>query len=249
MPLLDESSHIEMNRFLRGYPETIEEPDAIIVVSAHWEAETISATAHPKPDLLFDYYGFPDECYQYQYQAPGHPQLASDVQSMLAKNEIDCSLDTQRGLDHGVFVPLMLMYPDADIPCIQLSLSSNLDANFHIEIGEALGELKSRNLLIIGSGFSFHNMSELSKGVAGSSREKNNEFEAWLKTVCCDLKISESDRKLKLGNWLEAPNAQFCHPREEHLLPLQVCYGIAATAATQVFSGEVYGASVSAFSW
>jgi 4,5-DOPA dioxygenase extradiol len=249
LPLLDEASHLELNRFLRGYRETIEKPDAIIIISAHWEAETVSITAHPKPELIFDYYGFPDKSYQYEYPAPGSPKLASDMQILLRKNNIDCALNFDRGFDHGVFIPLMLMYPDVDIPCIQLSLSSSLDASLHIEIGEALNSLQSRNLLILGSGFSFHNISKLLGKMSRSNREKNDEFEAWLKTVCCDSTLTEVDRKSQLGDWLDAPNARFCHPREEHLLPLHVCYGFAGTNAEQIFSGDVYGASVSAFGW
>jgi 4,5-DOPA dioxygenase extradiol len=168
---------------------------------------------------------------------------------LLVKNNIDCVLDSGRGFDHGVFIPLMLMYPEADITCIQLSLSSTLDAGFHVEIGEALNPLKSRNLLVVGSGFSFHNTSELLQAMTPAGRQKNDEFEAWLKAACCDSTLTESDRKARLGNWLDAPNARFCHPREEHLLPLHVCYGFAGTVAEKMFSGEVYGASVSAFGW
>jgi aromatic ring-opening dioxygenase catalytic subunit (LigB family) len=178
LPLLGEPSHAGMNRFLQDWPATIAKPDGIIVISAHWEEPVVSITAAPA--LLFDYYGFPAETYEYQYPAPGNPALATRVQDLLRQAGIEANLDARRGFDHGLFVPLMLMYPEADIPCIQISLAASLDAGEHVRIGQALAGLKSDNLLILGSGFSFHNMQALMSKRDDSIDPRNQEFETWL---------------------------------------------------------------------
>lgn len=249
LPLLDEPGHADMIRFLRSYPETITKPDAIIVISAHWEEAVIAITAAPSPPLLFDYQGFPAETYEYQYPAPGNPELAGRVQSLLQQAGIDAGLDQQRGFDHGMFVPLMLMYPEADIPCIQISLAASLDAAEHVRIGKALAELKTENLLILGSGFSFHNMKAIMSKQDESIDQPNQEFENWLAQTCSDSGLAETEREQRLINWESAPHARYCHPREEHLLPLQVCYGIGQSPATTVFQEKVAGFIVSAYQW
>lgn len=249
LPLLDETTYGDMNRFLRNFGKSIPRPDAIVVVSAHWEETIVTLTAHANPPLLFDYYGFPPETYEYRYPAPGKPELASRVQKMLTETGIESLLDHQRGFDHGLFIPLMLMYPDADIPCIQLSLSHSLDAAFHIEIGRALTALKQENLLVLGSGYSFHNMSVFMGKNNAESQEKNRLFEEWLAETCSNAKLPEEERKKRLTDWEEAPHARFCHPREEHLLPLQVCYGIGGAPAKTVFQEPVGGIITSAYQW
>jgi aromatic ring-opening dioxygenase catalytic subunit (LigB family) len=157
-------------------------------------------------------------------------------------------LDNQRGFDHGLFVPLKIMYPDAKIPCIQLSLLNNLDAAEHIRIGNALSALKNENVLIIGSGFSFHNMQAFFS--EHPSGELNNQvFTNWLIETCTLESLSEQERESRLTHWSKANFARFSHPREEHLLPLHVCYGIAKTAAKLVFYEKVAGKSACAFVW
>ncbi|MBT8436250.1 MAG: dioxygenase [Gammaproteobacteria bacterium] len=249
LPLLNEPGHAAMNRFLRSFPETIAQPEAIIVISAHWEEPVIAVTAAATPPLLFDYTGFPAETYEYQYPSPGHPELAGRVQSLLQRAGIDSSLDHERGFDHGVFVPLMLMYPEADIPCIQISLAASLDAAEHVRIGKALAELNSENLLFLGSGFSFHNMKALMSKRDDSIDQRNQEFETWLAQTLSDQDLSEVEREQRLVDWESAPHARYCHPREEHLLPLQVCYGIGQSAAATVFQEKVAGFIASAYQW
>ncbi len=249
LPLLNEPGHAVMNRFLRAFPDTIARPEAIIVISAHWEEPVISITAAASPPLLFDYSGFPAETYAYEYPAPGHPELAGRVQGLLQADGIDARLDHQRGFDHGMFVPLIMMYPAADIPCIQVSLSSSLDAAEHVRIGRALGRLKNENLLILGSGFSFHNMQALMGKRDDATDQRNQEFETWLAQTCSDPGMSEAEREARLVGWELAPHARYCHPREEHLLPLQVCYGIGQSAATTVFQEPVAGYIASAYQW
>lgn len=249
LPLLNDPGHAKLNRFLRGYPDTITKPDAIVVISAHWEESVISITAAQSPSLLFDYYGFPPETYDYQYPAPGHPQLAERVHGMFQQAEINARLDHARGFDHGLFVPLLLMYPDAEIPCIQVSLSTSLDPALHVRIGQALNGLKNDNLLILGSGFSFHNMQALMSKRDDTIDDRNHEFETWLAKTCTDKNLSEPEREKLLIQWESAPHGRYCHPREEHLLPLQMCYGITQQAATLVFQDQVAGFIASAYQW
>ena len=249
LPLMNDRNHENLVRFLREYPSTIPKPDAIVVVSAHWEADEVAITAASSPALLFDYYGFPPETYQYEYPAPGHPQLAERVHGLLSQAGIASRLDPERDFDHGVFVPLMLMYPDAEIPCIQLSLCSNLDAAHHVRVGKALAALKSENLLVLGSGFSFHNLPVIMGSRSGAEDARNREFEAWLAQTCSDVELAESERERRLVDWVSAPHARYCHPREEHLLPLQVCYGIAQAPAQTVFHDTVGGLLTSGYQW
>jgi 4,5-DOPA dioxygenase extradiol len=249
LPLLGDPGHVNLNRFLRDYPASIDKPDAIVVVSAHWEETEIAITAAAAPPLLFDYFGFPPETYEYRYPAPGHPQLAARVQGLLQQAGIDSRLDAERGFDHGVFVPLLLMYPDADIPCIQVSLSANLDAAKHVEIGHALSALMLDNLLILGSGFSFHNIRAFMRKRDDKIDPQNQAFEDWLAQTCTEESLSEQEREQRLVGWEMAPHARYCHPREEHLLPLQVCYGVGQSSARMVFQEPVAGFIVSAYQW
>ncbi len=249
LPLLSEEGYEHLNPFLREFPSTIPEPEAIVVISAHWEEPVVSITAHKNPPMLYDYSGFPPESYQLKYPAPGRPRLASRIQAMLGIAGIEARLDYERGFDHGLFIPLMLMYPAAKIPCIQISLSNSLDAAFHISLGKALAPLKKENLLILGSGFSFQNMRALMGKQEGVMDEKNRRFEDWLAQTCSDPDLELSEREQRLIEWDRAPHARYCHPREEHLLPLHVCFGIARTSATTVFQDAVSGFITSAYQW
>lgn len=249
LPLLGDPGHANLNRFLREYPASIDKPDAIVVVSAHWEETEIAITAAAAPPLLFDYFGFPPETYEYQYPSPGHPQLAFRVHELLQQAGIDSRLDAERGFDHGVFVPLLMMYPDADIPCIQVSLSASLDAALHVRMGKALAALKTENLLLLGSGLSFHNLQALMLKRDDADDPKNRAFEDWLAQTCTAEFLSEQERERRLVDWQAAPHARYCHPREEHLLPLQVCYGVGRSPARMVFQEPVAGFIVSAYQW
>ncbi len=249
LPLMNDPGHVALNRFLGELPATFTRPDAIIVISAHWEEPVIAITASRSPELLYDYHGFPVETYQYQYPVAGHPELAERVQQLLAHAGIEARLDYRRGFDHGLFVPLILMYPEADIPCIQISLAASLDAATHVQLGQALAELKSENILILGSGSSFHNMKALMRRPDDSIDQCNQEFETWLAETCSDPGLSENEREVRIINWEMAPQARYCHPREEHLLPLQVCYGVGRSAARTVFQEKIAGFLSSAYQW
>lgn len=232
LPVLGDSYHAEMVTHLKAVAATIEKPSAIIVVSAHWEESVATITAHAKPPIIYDYYGFPPESYGLKYPAPGDPDLAHGLQEILEQNQIRTRLDMERGFDHGLFVPLLLMYPNADIPCVQLSLLSSLDPAEHIRIGEALSQLACGDVLVLGSGFSFHNLKVLLGGEARNNDPENDAFEEWLIKTCANQSLTEDERVNRLIGWERAPGARYCHPREEHLLPLHVCYGVGKRAST-----------------
>jgi len=249
LPLLGDDAHVEMVSCLKKIAATISRPSAIIVVSAHWEAVNATVTSGAKPKLIYDYGGFPPESYEIKYPCPGNPSLASSINKHLEKAGIESSSDSTRGFDHGVFVPLKIMYPEADIPCVQLSLIQGLDPRAHIELGRALQILADPSLLLIGSGFSFHNMRAFFARETADSRNANQSFERWLLDTCSNPDISEEERTKRLVNWDAAPFARFCHPREEHLLPLHVCYGFSASACTESFELKILNKESSMYLW
>lgn len=249
LPLLGDAQHHEMVTCLQDVARAVPRPEAIVVVSAHWEEKRPTITASRKPSLIYDYYGFPPESYAIQYPCSGEPSLAREVLRLLTDKNIDAGLDEARGFDHGVFVPLKIMYPEADIPCVQLSLVDTLDASAHIEIGRALGGLHEQNVLVIGSGFSFHNLRAFFSPVTADSRRLNEAFEGWLEDVCGDRRYSEERRQQMLSRWEEAPGARYCHPREEHLLPLHVCYGVSQSTCTRRIALTIMSRYSSMYVW
>jgi 4,5-DOPA dioxygenase extradiol len=231
LPLLGDPAHEEMVQSLRSIAANTERPEAIIVVSAHWEERVATITSAANPGIIYDYYGFPPESYEIQYPAPGNPELARRLRSSLRDHGIDAELDADRGFDHGLYIPLKIMYPEADIPCIQLSLLDSLDPAAHIALGAAMSDVSSDGILVIGSGFSFHNLKAFFSGDTSQADERNEAFERWLIDTCSEPGLEESDRARRLLHWENAPHARYCHPREEHLLPLHVCYGMTKRAA------------------
>jgi len=248
LPILRDPGHQAMIDFLTRLPAQLTGPDAIVVVSAHWEENAATLLGSPHPPMFYDYYGFPREAYDITYPAPGHPALAMRIGGMLARNGLPASLDPERGFDHGHFIPLKLMYPQADIPSIQLSLLRGLDPAAHIALGKALRELLSENILVIGSGFSFHNLTAFSQLTLGTPDPANDAFQDWLIETCAGP-LSLPEREQRLIEWERAPSARYCHPREEHLLPLHVCFGMADGPATVVFDDEILGKRSVAFLW
>ena len=247
LPLMGDPSHAGLTEFLRELPKKLPTPTAILVVTAHWEADTVLVTGAANPDLVFDYYNFPPETYEYTYPAPGFPALAAQIVSTLNAKGIRAAVDNTRGYDHGTFVPLMLMYPDAEIPVVQMSLIASLNAKAHIEIGMALQAFREQGVMIIGSGMSFHNMRAFFSQDP-SVLVKSQEFDDWL----VESLLSIDQTKERLSNWEVAPRARYSHPREEHLLPLMVCFGAAASAQTApeiVFNEPLLGAEVSGVIW
>ncbi|ACF13482.1 Extradiol ring-cleavage dioxygenase class III protein subunit B [Chloroherpeton thalassium ATCC 35110] len=249
LPLLGDESHSEMVKNLKILAEEIDKPSAIILISAHWEEEIPTITSAATPSLSYDYYGFPEESYQIQYPCPGEPLLANEVRRLLNKSGINTRLDEHRGFDHGLFVPLKIMYPNADIPCVQLSLLKSLNPAEHIRIGSALSEIKYEKLLIIGSGFSFHNMRAFFNTQTAETKAMNESFEQWLIDTCSNQEIGEAERTKRLENWENAPFGRYCHPREEHLLPLHICYGVAQSACKKYIELRILNKKSSFYLW
>lgn len=235
LPLLNDESHNAMVQFLTQLE--LPQPKSILVISAHWEEEVATITSHSK--LIYDYYGFPKETYELTYQPKEDKQLPNLISNLLTQHNIKNKI-TQRGFDHGVFIPLMLMYPNADIPVTQLSLINGLDPKEHIELGKALSTLDS-NILIIGSGFSFHNLREYSS--SNKKDPKNDAFQDWL------INTVTHNNQEELMKFKQAPYASYCHPREEHLIPLHVCVGAANKSGTVIFDDYIAGKRCVAFRW
>lgn len=205
-------------------------PKAVLVVTSHWEAPRFMVSSSDAPGMIYDYGGFPPHTYQVRYAAPGDPQLAARVAALLNEAGHPAALDAERGFDHGTFSMLYPVYPEADMPVVQLSLRRDLDPLAHIEAGRALAPLRDEGVLIIGSGLSFHNLRQF--GAAG--REASHGFDGWLNRTLLDLPPGE--RTAALLRWDEAPSSRAAHPREEHLLPLMVALG----AAEQERAENVY---------
>ena len=249
MPLLGDEGHKEMVTCLQDIATKIIKPSAIIVVSAHWEEIIPTITSGVNPSLIYDYYGFPQESYNIEYPCIGEPQLAGQIYNLLNSAGIEANLNENRGFDHGLFVPLKIMYPNADIPCVQLSLVNSLNPDQHLNIGKALQNMDYKDLLVIGSGFSFHNMKAFFASDDNESKAMNEAFEAWLLETCSNSGFSEKERRHRLSQWAKAPSARYCHPREEHLLPLHVCYGIAQESCTESFELEILDKKSSMYLW
>ena len=248
LPILGEPSHRAMVKFMRQLPCQLRAPDAILVISAHWEENQATLLGADSPAMYYDYYGFPEEAYQINYPAPGSPDLANRIFQLLNQNDIPAQIDTQRGFDHGLFIPLKLMYPEADIPALQLSLLRGLDPAAHILLGNALRELCHEKILVVGSGFSFHNMNAFSRQAIKAPDPDNDAFQDWLIDVCCQNR-PQSERERSLIDWETAPSARYCHPREEHLLPLHVCMGMTRKPAELIFDDHILGKRGVAFLW
>ncbi|KXV65027.1 DODA-type extradiol aromatic ring-opening family dioxygenase [Acetobacter orleanensis] len=234
-----------MAAFLRSVSQTLpQKPDAILVVSGHWETAVPTVTATAQPPLIYDYYGFPPHTYHLRYPAPGSPALAAQVQALLTAAGIPNAANAERGLDHGVFIPFMLAFEAADIPVVELSLQHHLDPAAHLRIGQALAPLRDRNVLIIGTGLTYHNLRHF-MGQDRDSDALSHAFDAWLVAAVC---APEAERTTALKQWEAAPGARICHPREDHLLPLMVAAGAAGRdRGVQTYRDTVMGKALSGF--
>ncbi|MGE4423112.1 MAG: class III extradiol ring-cleavage dioxygenase [Pseudodesulfovibrio sp.] len=249
LPLLGDPAHAEMIDNLKVLASRIDKPSAVLVVSAHWEETVPTVTVGADQPLYYDYYGFPPESYEIAYPAPGDDALSDAVRQALTARGLPCGTEGERGFDHGLFVPLKIMYPEADIPCAQLSLIKRLDPAAHLALGEALAGLDLENLLILGSGFSFHNMRAFFTPDTAETARANDEFQQWLVETCADPALSQDERTARLIHWENAPHARYCHPREEHLLPLHVCCGAAGRPCDEHFRLTIIGKAASTYLW
>ncbi|OZG74875.1 dioxygenase [Hahella sp. CCB-MM4] len=250
LPLLGHSGHAEMVRTFEklrtGLPPS---PAAIILISAHWEAQPVEVTGGATPSLIYDYYGFPPESYGIKYPALGKPELATAVSRHLNEQGIPSQINGRRGFDHGMFIPLRMLYPKADIPVVQLSLDASLDPGLHVRVGRALREFRAQNIMIIGSGFSFHNLSVFFSPKTPTAGVSIADFTQWLDAVMSGQELSEEERTARLEQWEQAPSARFCHPREEHLLPLHCCFGASGSAVSEIYSFKTMGVESRCYLW
>jgi len=196
-------------------------PKAVLVISSHWEEAELMVSSSAAPGMIYDYGGFPAHTYQVTYPAPGSPELARRVADLVAAAGHAVSLDPLRGFDHGTFSMLYPVYPQADMPVVQLSIRTGYDPQTHIDIGRALAPLRGEGVLIIGSGLSYHNLRQFGPG----GQQASHAFDAWLQHVLREL--TPAERRVALLHWSEAPYARLAHPREDHLVPLMVALGAA----------------------
>lgn len=214
-----------------------ERPKALLVISAHWETPGFLFSGGDRPELLYDYHGFPPDTYALTWPARGAPDLARDASALLRDAGLSAGVDRERGWDHGVFIPMKVAFPDADIPCVAMSLDMSLDPALHLQAGRALAPLRDEGVLIIGSGSSYHNM----RGFADPALARGSfDFDRWLEDV---LTGDPAERDAALTGWRDAPGGEISHPREEHLLPLMVVAGTSQRPGTlvdrQVLGGKV----------
>jgi aromatic ring-opening dioxygenase catalytic subunit (LigB family) len=194
---------------------------AVLVISGHWETPEFAVSSGAHPGMVFDYYGFPEYLYHIKYDAPGSPELAMRVRAMLEAGGFSCDSDPERGFDHGTFSLLKPIYPNGEIPIVQLSVKLDFDPHAHLSVGRLLAPLRDDGVVIIGSGSSFHNLALRGPAAIEPSRR----FDDWLQQAL--LKSSTSERRERVASWLLAPDARIAHPREDHLIPLMVALGAA----------------------
>jgi aromatic ring-opening dioxygenase catalytic subunit (LigB family) len=230
-------------RFLQGLAGTLPEtPKALVVVSGHWEEAAFTASTAAQPKLIFDYSGFPQDTYRLTWPAPGEPELATRVAGLLGSAGLPAGLSADRGFDHGVFVPLKVAFPEAQIPVVTVSLAGSLDPALHLAAGRALATLRDEGVLIVGSGMSFHNLRGYFQP---QTLERARAFDGWLTKA---VEAPAGERDALLTGWREAPFASYAHPREEHLIPLLVAAGAGGDApGERIFGDEPMGAAISAY--
>ena len=228
--------------FLRQLGPSLGRPEAILVVSAHWDTAQPAVSAAEKPETIYDFYGFPPELYRLRYPAPGAPKLAERVASLLEEKGLRTDIDPARGLDHGAWTPLFHMYPKADIPVAQFSIQSRLGPAHHVRLGEALQPLREEGVLIFASGGATHNLREL-------RHQRGNpvpqpwvvEFNEWLAQAVLSRRSDDL-----VGYREKAPYAVRNHPTDEHLIPLFVALGAGGPgAATQRLHSSISSGVIS----
>jgi 4,5-DOPA dioxygenase extradiol len=235
LPLTD----VPARTFLSGLGNHLPRPRAIIVVSAHWETESPVVSAVERNKTIHDFYGFPRPLYELSYPAPGLPSLATDIAELLRGAGLSCGIDTARGLDHGAWVPLLLMYPQADIPVLQLSVQPHLGPAHHLKLGRALARLRGEGVLIIGSGSLTHDLSEFrGQRLEAPAPDWVSRFGNWF-----GEKLEARQTSDLLDYRRLAPFALKNHPSEEHLLPLYAALGAAGAQwrAERLHASATYG--------
>jgi 4,5-DOPA dioxygenase extradiol len=222
LPLED----IPARKFLKELGTHYLKVKAVLCISAHWATSTPTVNAVQRPETIHDFYGFPEKLYQIEYPASGDPKLAEQVAELIQAADIPCRIDGQRGMDHGAWVPLMLMFPFADIPVVQLSIQSHLDPLQHLKVGRALNDLRNKNVLILGSGGAVHPLGYVGFRFGGETDDWALKFDDWLTDA-----VTRGDEHL-LTNYLQlAPYPERAHHYPDHYMPLLSAFAAAGEGA------------------
>jgi 4,5-DOPA dioxygenase extradiol len=209
----------------KALAQRLPRPRAILIASAHWETNLPMLTGSDKPETVHDFYNFPEPLYRLRYPAPGAPELAKRAQALLKEGGFTAGIDGCRGLDHGAWSPLLYMYPDADVPVVQISIQPPLGPRHHVELGRALRPMTKEDVLVIGSGHMTHNLRDWSRG-AGQPAPYAREFQAWVFE-----KLKEKDVESLIDYRSRSPHGARAHPTDEHFLPLFFALGAASEKA------------------
>ncbi|WQF84286.1 Putative extradiol ring-cleavage dioxygenase, class III enzyme, subunit B [Colletotrichum destructivum] len=262
MPVLGDPGHASITASLKtrvpkilklGTPEA---PRAIVVVTAHWSEGRPTISSGERHDLYYDYGGFPREAYSLKYPAPGSPSIAQELKQALEKEGLSPALDSRRGWDHGVFIPLLLINPAANIPVIQLSVLASEDPDEHFRMGRALSALRDSNVAILGSGFaSLHNlgkMRSLFMGDPAAAKKLAKQVSEWNSELTDAVaKERRNDREKALSGWRKFSHSYDMHPPHggEHFMPLLVCAGAAEDEVANVYQDEFHGMDIKTYYW
>lgn len=238
---------IAARAFMLDLGRQLPRPTAILCISAHWDNPRASLTASAQPETIHDFYGFPRELYQLHYPAPGDPELAGQAASLIRAGGLEAELDPQRGLDHGAWNPLLLIYPQHDIPVVQLSLLSQGSTADHVALGKAIAPLRDSGVLILASGGAVHNLRQIN-WQGGPVPDWAQGFDDWLHD-----RLAEGDTRSLINYRQEAQGGPLAHPSEDHLLPLHVALGAASMGdakATAMHRSFAHGSlSMAAYRW
>ena len=231
--------------FLAGLGNALPRPRAVLCVSAHWTTHDPCISGSATPPVIHDFYGFPDDLYSLDYPAPGDPELAAEVASLL--DGFSPEVDAQRGLDHGAWVPLRLLYPEADLPVVQLSVAPQRDPAWHVALGRRLRPLRDAGVLILASGGATHNLRDFGRhALDAPAQGYARDFADWLNSA-----IENGDEEALAGVWDAGPQARRNHPSPEHLIPLHVAFGAGDGAPGRVLHDSfTYGVlAMGAYAW
>jgi len=211
----------------RAWPAT---PEAIVMVSGHWEEHDFAVMANPSPPMIYDYGGFPEAMYHIRYPAPGSPEVARRIESLIRQAGLAAHLDSARGFDHGTYAILAVTHPKGDVPVVQVAIRADYDPASHLALGRALAPLRDEGVLLIGSGSSYHNFHPR------DARAESRGFDAWLEETL--VAVHPAERSERLLHWTNAPFARAAHPREDHFIPLLVSVGAAEREPAELLYRE-----------
>ncbi len=228
---------VPVRTFLAGLGPQLGRPEAVVVASAHWESPSVQVAASPVPETIHDFRGFPQRLYELSYPAPGAPALATEIAGLVRDAGLAASIDPERGLDHGAWVPLMLMYPQADVPVLQVSVSPDAGPQHHLRLGAALAPPRERGVLVMGSGSATHDLRSFrGQSVDSPAPGWVTGFNEWLHDA-----VERGDTAALADYRAAHPDAARNHPTEEHYLPLLVAAGAGGARGRRLHHSYTYG--------